>query len=293
MIVRSEGDRIVAFAPAKLNLFLEVRQKRIDGYHEIETLVVETDLTDRLTFQPGPAGGTSLECDDPSLSCGPGNLVLRAAERLRHEVGGDHGATIHLEKRIPMQAGLGGGSSDAAATLAGLNRLWDLGFPDAHLAQLGAELGSDVPFFFHGPVAICRGRGEAVSPVPLNGGPWHFVLVSPSMGVATVDVFRLVRVPEEPRSVDGCAAALRTGDPTRLGETLFNRLQPVSESLVPDLTTVRDALLSLDPPLDGSLMSGSGSTYFGLCRNGDAARAAARSLEALGVGRIRVVTCGP
>ena len=292
MIIREMSDRIRVVAPAKLNLFLEVNARRSDGYHEIETLAVEIDLADFLTLHPGPPGLTTLECDDPSLSCGPDNLIVRAAERLRKDVGIQKGVSIQLEKRIPMQAGLGGGSSDAAATLAGLNRLWDLGLSDQELATIGAELGSDVPFFFHGPAAICRGRGEIVSPVSLHS-QFHFVLVSPGMGVSTPQVYRSLVVPDTPCSVASCLEALEIGEVNRLGKSLFNRLQPVSESLVPDLTTVRDTLLSLDPFLDGSLMSGSGSTYFGLCRNREAALAAAGTLETLGVGRIRVVSCGP
>ncbi len=292
MIVRVESDRINVLAPAKLNLFLEVRSKRSDGYHEIETLAVEIGLTDLLSFQHSATGSVSLVCDDPSLSCGPDNLVIKAAERLRREVGGTSGAAIELKKRIPVQAGLGGGSSDAAATLIGLNQLWSLGLSQTQLAAMGAELGSDVPFFFHGPAAICRGRGELVTPIPFRAS-FYVVLVSPGVGVSTADVYRSVRVPHDPRSIAACEDAFRAGDLDRLGLSLFNRLQPVSESLVPELTKVRDALLCLDPSCDGSMMSGSGSAYFGLCPDRDSAEAVAQALETLGVGRIRVVTCGP
>jgi len=292
MIVRVESDRIEVEAPAKLNLFLEVREKRSDGYHEIETLAVEIGLSDLLSFQQSATGSVSLVCDDPSLSCAADNLVIKAAERLREEVGCTAGASIALKKRIPVQAGLGGGSSDAAATLVGLNRLWSLGLSDSDLASLGAELGSDVPFFFGGPAAICRGRGEIVTSVPFRTS-FFVVLVSPGVGLSTADVYRSVRVPQQPHSVADCENAFRSGDLDRLAKSLFNRLQPVSESLVPDLKRVRDALLNLDPSCNGSMMSGSGSAYFGLCPDRDSALAVAQTLEPLGVGRIRVVPCGP
>ena len=132
---------LVLLAPAKVNLFLEVLAKRPDGYHDLETLMVAVDLFDRLEFAPDDSGALTLTCDDPGLTCGPENLVLKAAEKLRRHANHPGGARIHLEKRIPMQAGLAGGSSDAAASLKGLNTLWGLGLPDPELARLGAEVG--------------------------------------------------------------------------------------------------------------------------------------------------------
>src|SRR5437868_14004366 len=155
-------------APAKVNLFLEVLGQRPDGFHELETLMVAVDLCDRLEFRPDDSGALTLTCDDPGLTCGPDNLVLKAAEQLRRSTKETRGARIHLEKRIPMQAGLGGGWSDAAATLKGLNQLWRLGLADAELARLGAEVGSDVAFFFSPGAAWCTGRGEKVEPVTLG-----------------------------------------------------------------------------------------------------------------------------
>src|SRR5438132_11639998 len=152
-------------APAKVNLFLEVLGKRPDGYHDLETLMVAVDVTDTLEFWPDESGALTLTCDAPGLTTGPDNLVLRAADRLKRHANYPGGAAIHLAKSIPMQAGLAGGSSDAATSLKGLNRLWNLGLPDAELARLAAEIGSDVAFFFAPGAAWCTGRGEKVEPM--------------------------------------------------------------------------------------------------------------------------------
>ena len=138
-------------APAKVNLFLEVLGKRPDGFHEIATLMVAIRLMDTLIFKEEP--DLRLGCNRPDLSTGPDNLVLRAARLLAERTGCTKGAHIRLVKRIPMAAGLAGGSTDAAATLWGLNRLWKLGLSRDELAGMGAELGSDIPFFFHAPAA--------------------------------------------------------------------------------------------------------------------------------------------
>jgi 4-diphosphocytidyl-2-C-methyl-D-erythritol kinase len=292
MIVRPVAGGVEVLAPAKLNLFLEILGKRPDGYHEVETLMVAVDLHDTLTFAPDPSGRITLRCDDPTLPSGPENLVVRAAERLRAESGRPLGAAITLRKAIPAQAGLAGGSSDAAATLVALDRLWDLQTPPDRLDALAGQIGSDVAFFRHAPAAACRGRGERVDAVPLPR-PLAFVLVCPPIGVRTAEVYRHLVVPERPRPLGPVLEALAGGRTADLGRNLFNRLQGVAESLNPMLTRVREALETLGPSLDGHLMSGSGSAYFGLGRDLDAARHAARRLETLGLGRVRVVTCGP
>jgi 4-diphosphocytidyl-2-C-methyl-D-erythritol kinase len=292
MIIRSFAGSVEVLAPAKLNLFLEVLGKRPDGYHEIESLMVAVDLNDTLTFTNEPSGEISLTCNEPTLPVGGDNLVVMAAERLRASVGSLRGARIVLEKAIPAESGLAGGSSDAAATLVALDRLWDLQLPRERLLALGAEIGSDVAFFIHGPAAVCRGRGERVEPVLLKE-TYHFVLVRPPVGISTANVYRKVVPPEEPRPIRPTLLALSHGGMAELGRSLFNRLQPVAEAFSPELARVRDALASLGPLLNGSLMSGSGSAYFGLCPDSAAASRAAEILKTLGLGWVRVVTCPP
>jgi 4-diphosphocytidyl-2-C-methyl-D-erythritol kinase len=292
MIVRTIAGGVEVLAPAKLNLFLEVLGRRPDGYHELETLMVAVSLHDTLTFTDDPAGAISLRCNEPSLPVGSDNLVVKAAERLKVATGSSRGARIVLEKAIPAQAGLAGGSSDAAATLAALNTLWELGLPTDRLDTLAGEIGSDVTFFAHTPAAVCRGRGERVEPVPLKEA-YHFVLVCPPVGMSTADVYRYLIPPERPRPIGPVLEALACGGPAELGRSLFNRLQPTAEALRPELARVKDALAGPDSLFDGSLMSGSGSAYFGLCRDSAAASHAAEILEPLGLGWVRVVTCGP
>jgi 4-diphosphocytidyl-2-C-methyl-D-erythritol kinase len=249
-------------------------------------------LHDSLTFTDDPTGEISLRCNEPALPVGGDNLIVMAAARLKESAGSLRGARIVLDKAIPMQAGLAGGSSDAAATLAALDRLWDLRTPPAKLIALAGEIGSDVAFFAHAPAAVCRGRGERVEPVPLKE-EYHFVLVCPPVGMSTVNVYRQVVPPERPQPIGPVLEALAHGGPADLGRSLFNRLQFFAETLLPELTRVRDALASLGSLLDGSMMSGSGSAYFGLCRSRAAACQAADILEPLGLGWVRVVTCGP
>ncbi|MDR3632818.1 MAG: 4-(cytidine 5'-diphospho)-2-C-methyl-D-erythritol kinase [Isosphaeraceae bacterium] len=293
MIVRPTAGGVEVLAPAKLNLFLEVLGKRPDGYHELESLMVAVDLYDTLSFADDASGRVTLRCDDPSLPTDGRNLVVKAAERLRAESGCPRGAAIELRKSIPAQAGLAGGSSDAAAALVALDRLWELNTPPGRLSELAGEIGSDVPFFLHGPAAVCRGRGERVEELAPPRA-LHFVLVCPEVGLSTADVYRHVTPPARPRPIGPVVQALAGGGTAALGSCLFNRLQSPAEELAPVLRHVRDGLAELvGPSLDGSLMSGSGSAYFGLARDRGAAEDAARRLETLGLGRVRVVTSGP
>lgn len=257
-------------APAKVNLFLEILGKRADGYHDICTFFVAVSLHDVLEIQEEATGAIHLSCDDPHVPVGESNLIVRAARLLQRHTGRVMGANIRLVKRIPMQAGLGGGSSDAAATLSGLNMLWQLGIPDAELMRLAAELGSDVPFFLNGPAAWGMGRGEVLEPMCLPT-TLHFVLVCPPRGLSTAEVYRRCRVPDRPVSPEPLRRALLSGDVEVIGAALHNRLQEAAEELAPEVRTVRNVFEKLKPV--GHRMSGSGSCCFALGR--DAAEAAA------------------
>ena len=177
-------------APAKLNLSLRVVGKRPDGYHELETFFERIDLADELTFTP-QSHGMTVTCDDPSLDCGPENLVTKAAAMVQETCGVQQGIAIHLIKRIPIASGLGGGSSDAATTLIGLRQLWDVRLSHPQLLELASRLGSDVPFFLEeAAFAIGRGRGDQCE--PLDGALptlWHVVVVPPAR-LSTKDVYR-------------------------------------------------------------------------------------------------------
>ena len=173
-------SRVEISAPAKINLTLEVMGKRSDGFHDIVSVMVAVDLADELVLEE--AAEVSLACDDPALS-GPDNLALRAAITLREAAGVAAGVRISLKKNIPVAAGLGGGSSDAAAVLIGLNRLWGLGMSAEELTPIAAGLGSDVPFFLYGGTAMVGGRGDIVRPLP-PADIKHAVILTPSIEVA-------------------------------------------------------------------------------------------------------------
>ena len=281
MFSERHADTVLVRAPAKVNLFLEVLAKRPDGYHEIATLMAAVSLYDTLEFKEEATGQVRLTCDQPNLSTGPENLVCRAAETLKRHTGSTRGAAIRLTKRIPMAAGLAGGSTDAAATLAGLNQLWELGLPASELAALGAEIGSDVPFFFSTPAAWCTGRGEKTTPRPL-GQPLHLVLVCPGMGLSTADVYRGVTIPERPESGEEIRQAAADGNVEEIGRRLHNRLQPVAERLCPPIADWRRRLAQgAQFGAVGQLMSGSGTSVFALCRDHAEALRLARPLRAV------------
>jgi 4-diphosphocytidyl-2-C-methyl-D-erythritol kinase len=297
--------RVAVWAPAKVNLFLEVLAPRPDGYHEIATLLTAVDLYDTLTLDLDPSGGLSLTSDRSDLSVGPDNLILRAANLLKIRTGCPKGAAIHLTKRIPWAAGLGGGSSDAAAALAGLNDLWELGRSKPELAALGAELGSDVPFFFDTPAAWCTGRGEVVTAITL-GRPLDFVLVCPEEGLSTAEVYReLVNAERGTRNAEPktsselrvasseLAEALAAGDVEWIARGMFNRLEEAATKLCPSVALWLRRLRQTEAA--GCLLSGSGSCVFALCRDGnealrvaDAIRSTAASPGVNEFGRTRV-----
>ncbi|EKF74147.1 4-diphosphocytidyl-2-C-methyl-D-erythritol kinase [Alcanivorax hongdengensis A-11-3] len=172
-------------APAKINLFLHITGQRDNGYHELQTVFALLDYGDRLHFKP--AGTLTLSCDQADVPRDDSNLVLRAAALLQQHTGCRRGAAIRLEKRLPMGGGVGGGSSDAATALLGLDALWDLNLPIPTLAQLGLELGADVPVFVHGHSAWAEGVGEHLTPVSLPDA--HFLVIHPGIHVSTARIF--------------------------------------------------------------------------------------------------------
>jgi 4-diphosphocytidyl-2-C-methyl-D-erythritol kinase len=274
MFINTYLDDIVAWAPAKVNLFLEVLAKRPDGYHEIATLMVAVRLFDTLVFRE--ASDLTLQCYDKKLSSGDDNLVLKAAKLLQTRSQTKKGASIRLVKRIPMAAGLAGGSTDAAATLAGLDRLWQVGKSAGELAALSSEIGSDIPFFFRTPAAWCTGRGEIVTAVNLPI-PLHFVLLCPSFGMATAAVYKNVVIPPQPVTGNEIRDALAKGDVDLLGRFMHNRLQLAAEKIDSRIGKYLAMLTRLKPA--GCMMSGSGSTLFALCRSPEDAQRIAAELK--------------
>lgn len=301
MLCRGLTTSVTIAAPAKLNLFLKVLGKRVDGYHELETLMVSVSLHDTLFLTDDPDGRLQLICRDgrppnqsaaprDSLPSGPDNLVFRAAELLKSATGVSRGARIELVKRIPLAAGLAGGSSDAAATLCGLNRLWRLGLSAVELAAMAARLGSDVSFFLAPTsAAICRGRGEIVEPLSLSLRLW-FVIARPPTGLSTAEVYRHCQPSTEAWSAGELAARLRRGRIKSAAGLFQNALQEPAERLDASVTRLKRAFAR--QPFAGHMMSGSGTSYFGLCRSRRQAVHLAGRLKAARLGDVFVASSG-
>ena len=243
------------FAPAKINLYLHILGRRPDGFHELETLMAPITLGDTLDIDlipanSGGAGGIEFTCSDPALSDAKDNLATKAARVFLDEFKLGTGVRIHLEKAVPVGAGLGGGSSDAAAVLLALRELAGLECADAKLAELAGRLGSDIPFFIHRTPAICRGRGEIIEPVRLQES-FQGLLVHPGFGVSTPWAYKTYAQNPGP------------GTPGRVfaGFTLRNDLEPPAFSKYPWLPAVKGWFQN-QPEVLGALMSGSGSSVF-------------------------------
>ncbi|HUB66854.1 MAG TPA: 4-(cytidine 5'-diphospho)-2-C-methyl-D-erythritol kinase [Candidatus Methylacidiphilales bacterium] len=258
------------FAPAKINLYLHILGRRPDGFHELETLMAPISLGDTLNIELIPSG-IEFTCSDPALSGAQDNLAARAARLFLDEFKPATGARIHLDKAIPVGAGLGGGSSDAAAVLLALRELTGIKTDDAKLAELAARLGSDVPFFIDGRPAVCRGRGEIIEPVTLAES-FRGLLVHPGFGVPT------------PWAYKTYAQNPRAGEPGRGfgGITFRNDLEPPVFSKYPWLPVAKAWFREQSETLD-ALMSGSGSSLFALTRTeGDIEPLRARFLAEFG-----------
>lgn len=292
----SDGCEVSALA--KLNLFLEILGKRSDGYHELETLMVRISLHDTLRFRFSETRAITLRnhwCGASNvgksgrgdLPIGAQNLVVKAAELLAQTTGCAQGAEIDLIKRIPLAAGLAGGSSDCAATLIGLNQLWDLKLSQTDLMELGAKLGSDVPFFLANTVAaVCRGRGEIIEPVTL-GSTLHFVVAKPEVGLSTAQVFQHCKPAQAPKPVTEMVQSLQCGNLRRIGSNFLNRLGAPAVRLCPQVDQLSQEFARL--PVSGHQMSGSGTSYFGLCSHREQALHLKGRLSERGFGSIFAV----
>ena len=262
--------QVQTLAFAKINLDLLILGRRPDGYHELRTTFQSIELHDVLTVRPRP-GAFVITATDPEVPCGPDNLVWRAAQGIWNEVGRSgepRDVVVHLEKQIPLQAGLGGGSADAAAALFGLPEAWGLDLPMAKLDTLARGLGADVPFFLRGGVALGTGRGDAIELLGDRAARW-IVLVLPAFGVSTVEAYGWFdEGPQEP---------LTTGSARDTGA---NDLEAVVARHHPEIASIRSLLE--DSGAQAAAMSGSGSAVYGEFGAEDAARAAAARVRDAG-----------
>jgi len=283
-----EEGRIKVAAPAKINLFLEILGKRPDGYHEIETVMQGVSIFDYLYLEEHNKG-VELTCSNPKLGTGEENLVVKAVRLLQKESGVLQGVKIHLEKNIPVGAGLGGGSSDAAATLCALNRLWKLGYDEKRLMSLAGKLGSDTPFFVTGHTAVCKGRGEVVVPYPLNV-KYTYIIIYPRFEVSTATVYKnfKINLTKNLKDVSFFMQKLGSGNPEELGLCLHNRLEDVVFRLYPDLGKIKKTLTTLG--FCGTLLSGSGSALYGLYKGENNLKEIEQKIRMLNIGDVYVVT---
>ncbi|MCM3750034.1 4-(cytidine 5'-diphospho)-2-C-methyl-D-erythritol kinase [Paenibacillus pasadenensis] len=255
--------KIYEKAPAKINLLLDVLRKREDGFHEVEMIMTMVDLSDRLEMEELQRDAIIISSQAGYIPLDEKNLAFQAARLIKERYDVKKGVYIHLDKKIPVAAGLAGGSSDAAAALRGLNRLWKLDIPEDELCVLGAELGSDVPFCVTGGTALATGRGEKLQMIDNPPSCW-VVLAKPPINVSTADVygrFRVDQVKQHP-SLSDMMGALSSGSFNDVCEGLGNVLEDVTLKLYPEVRMLKESMLRLGA--DGVLMSGSGPTVFGL-----------------------------
>lgn len=270
--------KLTELAPAKLNLTLEVGEKRSDGYHEVQSVMSCAALYDEVTLESGTSGGISMTCDCPGLPLDDTNLCLRAAKLFFKKTGIPcDGLHIDLTKRIPMQSGLGGGSADAAAVLRGLRKLYRPEMMIKDLERMAAELGSDVPFCVRSVTAMVRGRGEQLLKLPKLPLCW-FVICKPEFSFSTAEMYAKLDEKELVSSIDtlGLIKALEYQDMQEISDRLGNCFEGILEENS-EIFAIKKRLLALGAR--NACMSGSGSAVYGLFTREDEAKAAAAELQ--------------
>ncbi|EGQ1647552.1 4-(cytidine 5'-diphospho)-2-C-methyl-D-erythritol kinase [Staphylococcus pseudintermedius] len=257
-------------APAKINLTLDTLYKRDDGYHEVEMIMTTIDLSDRLSFEKRNDSRIVLKVDETFIPSDDRNLAYRAALLMKETYQIKQGVTITLEKNIPVAAGLAGGSSDAAATMRGMNRLFELNRSLDELSELSAAIGSDVPFCVYGTTALCEGRGEILEILPKTPSAW-VIVAKPQAGLSTPEIYGGLDLSQPfPVHTEQCLKAIEENDYDALCKSLSNRLEPVSMQLQPEIAKIKTNMLNNGA--DGALMSGSGPTVYGFAQRERQAR---------------------
>ena len=270
-------EQITRKAYAKINIGLDVLRRREDGYHEVRMIMQTVDICDDLTFKRTAQSGIVIQTDHEDLPVDDNNLIYKAADLLFREKGITEGVKITLTKRIPIAAGMAGGSSDAAATMRGLNELFEMGYSIQELQELGVKLGADIPYCLVGGTMLSEGIGEILTPLPTP--PDCFLVVAkPDINVSTGFVYgnlhadRLTYHPD----IDGMIEALHTGSLNGITDRLGNVLETVTVKEYPVIEEIKELLR--DMGAENALMSGSGPSVFGIFKERETAESAARTI---------------
>lgn len=260
-------------APAKINLGLDVLRRREDGYHEVKMIMQSIRLFDRLTLTKSNTAGIHLTTNLKFLPVNEDNLVYKSAKLLMDEFGIDGGLDIQLDKRIPVAAGMAGGSTDAASCMLALNRLFDLGLSDQELMDRGVTLGADIPYCIMKGTALSEGIGEILSPLP-KAPDCHVLIAKPAFHVSTKFVYTNLKLDETTvhPDIDQMIACMKKNDLQGLCDNMANILETVTIPAHPEIQHIKQTML--DNGAVGSLMSGSGPTVFGIFDDLDKAKAA-------------------
>jgi 4-diphosphocytidyl-2-C-methyl-D-erythritol kinase len=278
-------DSIKLEAPAKLNICLKVVGKRGDGYHELVSVMVPIDLTDTLGIHITRGGEIQIQCTGLDVPAGEDNLAYRAARAFLKQAGINKGLLIELHKRIPVAAGLGGGSSDAAAVLLGLNSIWPGRLNPNELELLALGLGADVPFFLKAVPSLATGIGEILKPLEKWPDLWY-TLIKPPIGVSTAWVYGQLKYELTTRENDCIFGTLFEGADSVI-HIMENDLESVTESQYPVIQSVKKILIG--EGAEGALMTGSGPTVFGVFKTPESAKSAKNALISQGWGDVYVV----
>ncbi|MBS4198009.1 4-(cytidine 5'-diphospho)-2-C-methyl-D-erythritol kinase [Lederbergia citri] len=257
--------RLLMKAPAKINLTLDVLGKRADGYHEVEMVMTTIDLADRIELEKREDGQIIIISHSRFVPDDQRNLAFQAAKLLKEKFNIKQGVTIAIDKTIPVAAGLAGGSSDAAATLRGLNILWELHLSMDQLAEIGSEIGSDVSFCVYGGTGLARGRGEKITKLSAPPNCW-VILAKPSIGVSTADIYRNVNLEKiHHPNTEAMVNAIQNHQYDEVCRHLGNSLEKVTLEMYPEVLHIKEQMQKFGA--DAVLMSGSGPTVFGLVQH--------------------------
>ena len=265
-------QKIRVRAHAKINLYLDVVGKREDGYHNLKTIFHSIGLHDDIIISKGETKDITVHCEHPSVPCDSRNLAYQAAQLLSGAAGGLSGVAIDIHKRIPVTAGLAGGSANAAAVLHGVNELFGLGFTQETLMRFGAQLGADVPFCLYGGAALGLGIGDQLTQLPaLSDVP--LFLLNPGIEISTAAIFKKLNFSLTTRETEGIIIKtyIEKGDVAGIGQNLYNLLEVPVFSEYPEIAALKTEL-SMESGCYGALMSGSGATVFAVMRDMDTAR---------------------